>query len=153
EQKDSTKAVKLLQSVLDSGTELVSLSDEGRSVRARWLANAALARLDARGLRIYRDRAEPIAKKRLVEAKKQHDTALLRQIVDEAFCTRAALEALDLLGDHAFERGRFAEARQWWSLIALPEGGRMKDDPDDLLLYPDPTSEQSARARAKQLLA
>ncbi|HZY89175.1 MAG TPA: PQQ-binding-like beta-propeller repeat protein, partial [Gemmataceae bacterium] len=76
---------------------------------------------------------------------------LLRKVVDEAFCSRSGEKALDLLGDLAFERGRFDEAEGWWRSLAPLDGGDKRESEGGELLYPDPQG--TARSRAKQLLA
>src|SRR5262249_21798496 len=77
----------------------------------------------------------------------------LRRIVEEAFCTRAAEKAIDLLGDLAFERGRFEEAEEWWRLLSpLPDARRDAATRGLALVYPDPTL-KPARLQAKPLLA
>src|SRR5262249_31708767 len=76
----------------------------------------------------------------------RHDVALLQRIVDEAFCSSAGADALDLLGDLAFERGRFDDAERWWRLL-LPAPDGASD-----LHYPDPQLDLAA-VRAKLLLS
>jgi outer membrane protein assembly factor BamB len=135
-----------LQGVLDSGgNDLVSV-DGRRSVQARRLVHLALAGLPAEALRLYRGRVESRAARWLEQAASARDVDLLRKIVEEAFASRAAEKALDLLGDLAFERGRFDEAAAWWRVLAplrKEEGA---------LVYPDLTL-SGARIAAKQLLA
>src|SRR5438093_1486788 len=72
------------------------------------------------------------------------------EVADEAFCSRPAERALDLLGDLAFERGDFDEAESWWRLLVPPAG--VKPDAKDDLAYPDPRGDR-ALIRAKQFLA
>jgi outer membrane protein assembly factor BamB len=81
-----------------------------------------------------------------------HDVRLLRRIVDEAFCSRSAMSALELLGDLAFEGGDFAAAQQWWRLLTGLGTSSAKNGKDRLLFYPDATAEVLARVRAKQIL-
>ncbi len=87
------EAITLLQNVIDAaGNDLVPIKD-GRSVRARHLAQAALARLDAKGLALYRARIDAQAKKWLEEAATAGEDRLLHRIVDEAFCSTHAPSA------------------------------------------------------------
>jgi outer membrane protein assembly factor BamB len=151
-EKKTAEAISLLRSVIDtSGNELVVVS-AGRSVRARHLAHAAIARLDAKGLALYRDKVDPQAKKWLEEAGATDGVDLLRRVVDEAFCSTQARSALDQLGDRAFERGDFAEAESWWGLLAPLEPLKLADADADTLFYPDLPEELVVRCRAKQLL-
>jgi outer membrane protein assembly factor BamB len=151
--KEFAEALPVLEAVLDSaGSDLVAL-DEGRSVEARRLCHVLLARLPAEALKQYRNRAEPQAGKWLAQGIEERDPAVLTKLVDVAFCTRAAEQALDRLGDWAFERGQFDEAESWWRLLAplRPAAVKEADDPA-ALAYPGPTGDV-ARVRAKQLLA
>src|SRR5262249_40012356 len=79
-------------------------------------------------------------------------TAALRRVVDEAFCSRFADRAIDLLGDLAFEKGNFAEARGWWRLLALPASDAAPPAEPGALRFPDPQVDV-ARVRAKQVIA
>jgi outer membrane protein assembly factor BamB len=138
------EAVAILLSLIETGdNELIPLPD-GRSVRTRTLAQAVAATLPAEGLAAYRKQLTARARKWLEEGN-------LRRVVDEAFCTEPALDALNQLGDRAFLEGRFDEAELWWRCIA-PLG--VGAGPDlARLAYPKPPEAVAARARAKQLLA
>jgi outer membrane protein assembly factor BamB len=145
------EGVALLQSVIETNANDLVVLPAGRSVNARHLAQAALARLDARGLELYRRKLEPQAEKAL-EAGRKGNAAELRRVADEMFCTRSALFALSRLGDLAFERGRFAEAEHWWQLIAPLQPIKLADADPETLVYPDAPEPVAARARAKVLL-
>ncbi len=145
-------AVEEIQGVLTaSGDDLVAVGPE-RCVSCRRLCQAFLASLPADALRSYRDNADPAAKKWLDQAVAGRDVRLLRQVVDEAFCSRPGEKALDLLGDFAFERGDFAEAEQWWGLLLPPSSTNAAKTPLFILHYPDALA-APARTRAKILLA
>lgn len=135
----------------ESGDDLVPL-DSWHSISARRLCQQQLAALPPEALRLYRDRVESQAKKWFEQGKAEREPRLLRRLVDEAFCSRYTDRGLDLLGDLAFERGRFEEAETWWNMLAPPPA---KPDlkPRSLdLTYPGPQIDLS-RVRAKQLLA
>src|SRR5437588_778696 len=105
--KKYIEAINELQAILESaGNDLVPLTPQ-HCVQARRLCHRELSRLPPEALREYRSRVEPQAKKWLDEALPIHDVRLLRRVVDEAFCSRSGETAADLLGDLAFERGRF----------------------------------------------
>lgn len=142
--------------VEESGDKLLPLDARGRThcVQARWLVAFDLSRLPTPALRVYRNRVDNQARKWLEQGRTERDAALLQRIVDEAFCSSFGDDALDLLGDLAFERGRFDEAERWWRHIVVPaDEASRKPDADDLqLLFPDPDVD-AARIRAKQILA
>lgn len=149
DEKKWPEAVAELQAILDTGGDaLVPLSDT-HSVAARRLCHARLAGLPPEALRLYRDRVEPQARRWLEEAATTRDPALLRKVVDEAFCSRSGEKALDLLGDLAFERGHFEEAEGWWRVLSPLEP--LKGAEAGELTYPGATG--AAHTQAKQLLA
>ncbi len=80
------------------------------------------------------------------EGERQRDPALLRRVVDQAFCSSWGDEALELLGDFAFQEGRFVEALAAYRQLVL-------DRPEDRsnLVHPDP-SVDLARVAAKKVL-
>jgi outer membrane protein assembly factor BamB len=129
----------------EAGDDLIAVSKE-RAVSARRLCHQRLAALPPEALGIYRDRVESQAKKWLEQGKAEREPRWLHRLVDEAFCSRYTDQALDLLGDWAFERGRFEEAVIWWGMLAPAASGRSD------LVYPDPKLDL-ARVRAKELLA
>ncbi len=105
--------------LLEAGDELAPV-DKHHVVQARWLAQARLSALPPEALTLYRSRIDPPAKKLLDQARALRDPVLLHRIVDETFCSSFTDQALDLLGDIAFERGEFEEAEQLWRTIVRP---------------------------------
>jgi outer membrane protein assembly factor BamB len=122
-----------LQIQEESGDDLVPL-DNNHSVSAKRLCQLRLTALPPEALRLYRDRVEGQAKKWFEQGKAEHDPRLLR-----------------LLGDLAFERGRFQEAESWWKMLLPTVSPNAGSRPADLV-YPDPQIDL-ARVKAKQLLA
>ena len=60
--------------------------------------------------------------------------------MDETFCSSSTDRALDLLGDLAFEQGRFGEAERRWRMLVLPAAVKdrgQKEEGDLLLVFPD----------------
>jgi len=143
-------AVDEYQRILtEAGDDLITL-DARHSLQARRVCHLRLAALPPAALRAYRTRVDSQAKKWLDQGTATRDPLLLRRLVDEAFCSRHADRALDLLGDLAFERGSFEEAEHWWRMLAVPI--REQAQPPFTLLFPDPQVDV-AGVRAKQLLA
>jgi outer membrane protein assembly factor BamB len=116
------------------------------SVQVRRLCHQRIASLPRTVRAAYRQRVDADAKRLLDRGRADRDPAPLRRLVDEAFCSSHGDEALDLLGDLAFARGDFEEARAWWGLLVA--------DPSDApgLHFPDPTVDIT-RVRAKRILA
>jgi outer membrane protein assembly factor BamB len=146
------EAVEELQALLTTnGDDLVPLTPQ-RSVQCRRLCHFYLAGLPPEALKLYRDRADPQARKWLEQAAAARDERLLRRVADEAFCSRPGEQALDLLGDLAFERGDFAEAEHWRRLLLPPPAPAKADAPRDFALYYPDAQADPARTRAKILL-
>ena len=137
----------------DSGEALAALPDEplasaSTSLQIRRLCHLRIASLPAIDRASYQRRVETEARRLLSMGKTHRDPTPLRQLVDEMFGSAHSGEALDLLGDLAFERGDFEEARHWWRCLApLPDA----DDPATLRL-PVPNVDVP-RIQAKQILA
>ncbi len=83
---------------------------------------------------LYRRRLDPQAEPWFREGAARRDASLLRKVVDEAFCSSFGDDALDQLGDLAFQQGRFREALADYRQIApdpaAPAGGLVHPDPD-----------------------
>jgi outer membrane protein assembly factor BamB len=147
-----------LRLIAENGDELVpeeapreAIASTRRSVQLRRLCHARIAVSAPPALRHYRARVDPRARRWLKDGTDAHDTRALRRVVDEAFCSSFAGQAIDLLGDLAFEKGNFAEARGWWRLLALPASDAAPADPG-ARRFPDPQVDV-ARVRAKQVIA
>ncbi len=106
----------------------------------------ALAQLPPEAREIYRNRVDGVAERWFREGAKRRDLGLLRRVVDQAFCSSWGDDALELLGDLAFQDGRFGEALAMYSQLVA-------DRPDDPfgLVHPDP-SVDLARVAAKKFL-
>jgi outer membrane protein assembly factor BamB/tetratricopeptide (TPR) repeat protein len=148
------EAIDEYQRLLDEAGDKLARLGPQHLVQVRWLCHRDLAALPPAGLRLYRQRVDARARKWLEEGTAARDPAPLRRVVQEAFCSRPGDRALDLLGDLAFERGEFAEARRWWRRIVRPAGEAPAKggEPDLDLLFPDPQVDV-ARVQAKQVLA
>ncbi|WP_165068529.1 outer membrane protein assembly factor BamB family protein [Paludisphaera rhizosphaerae] len=116
-------------------------------VDLRAFCQRTLAALPAEALAAYRARRDPQAEGWYTEGKERRDPVLLRRVVDEAFCSSWGDDAVELLGDLAFQDGRFGEAVAIYRRL-------VPDDPNtpQLLAHPDP-SVDLARVAAKKTLA
>ena len=96
--------------------------------------------------RFIAKRVDGMAERWFQQGKSRRDLTLLRRVVDQAFCSSWGDDALELLGDLAFQDGRFGEARAAYGRIVA-------DHPEDpfTLVHPDP-SVDLARVAAKKLL-
>lgn len=134
----TTESIDELQRLLDeAGDDLVSV--DGRRYRTvRELTQGLLARLPPEALKIYRDRVDSPARNLLERGRTNRDPHPLRLILARYSVSRPAEDALLLLGDLLFERGRFHEAAGYWRQLL----------PDSEPHYPDPrTPPEAVRAR------
>ncbi len=106
----------------------------------------ALAQLPPDARAIYRNRYNGVAERWFRQGASQRDIATLRRVVDQAFCSDWGDDALELLGDLAFQDGRFGEALSDYRRLVPDRAG----DPA-VLIHPDP-SVDLARVAAKKLL-
>ncbi len=151
------EAVEIEQRVIEQyGEKVVKLNKDdpaadptGESVLfvdLRRFCQRRLAALPPEARAIYRRRVDSQAERWFQEGTKQRDRSLLRRVVEETFCSSRGDDAADLLGDLAFQDGRFGEALLMYRRL-------VPDRPDDRsgLVHPDP-SVDLARVAAKKLL-
>jgi outer membrane protein assembly factor BamB len=138
---------------LDSGDALVALPEDMNrgpawsSGQVRRLCQQRFTVLPRTALHWYRQRVDAEARALFEQGRRTRSPGLLRRVVEELFCSSVGDQALDLLGDLAFERGEFDEARHWWSQLAPLDPARA-----DQLRFPDPQVDL-IRVQAKQILA
>jgi outer membrane protein assembly factor BamB len=145
------EAIDEYQRLLEEAGDKLAPLNEREFVQVRWLCHLDLAALPADGLRLYRNRVDAQARKWFEQGAATREVALLRRVVDDAFCSRVGDRALDVLGDVAFERGQFIEAGRWWSRLVRPVDAPRAVHTLDLV-YPD-SQLDAARTHAKQVLA
>jgi hypothetical protein len=96
-------------------------------------------------LSAYRQRVDAVAEGWLREGKTSRDEAMLRKVVDEAFCSSAGDDALWALGEIYLERGDYQAARAAWQSVSREAG------PNGLFAYPD-SDIDLAKVRARLAL-
>ncbi len=153
-------AAAIYQRIIDQyGRKVARLPAEGDARRGRddefalyvdlrTFCQRTLAALPPEALAAYRARRDGQAERWYEEGRENRDPAPLRRVVEEAFCSSWGDDALELLGDLAFQDGRFAEAAALYRRL-VPDDGPA--DPDELT-HPDP-SVDLARVEAKKVLA
>ncbi len=142
-------------------TPLDAVSSESRSLQVRRQCHLDIAALPKVALQKYRASVKFQTRGWLEAGIKNRDEEPLLRIVREAFCASEGDQALDFLGDLAFEKGEFHQALQWWLMLTMPatEVLGTKDTPpakdktpDGRLLFPNPQVDV-ARVRAKIIMA
>jgi outer membrane protein assembly factor BamB len=124
----------------DAGGDFILYVDERR------FCHAAIAHLPPEAREVYRNRMDGIAGRWFQEGARQRDLGLLRRVVDKAFCSSWGDDALELLGDLAFQDGRFGDALAMYGRLVADSPGGL-----DVLVHPDP-SVDLPRIAAKKLL-
>ncbi|HUG18898.1 MAG TPA: PQQ-binding-like beta-propeller repeat protein, partial [Planctomycetaceae bacterium] len=141
EAKEWARAIDILESTISTAREQVIAVGEGHSLNGSEYARVLLTRLPAPALMQYRTRKEAQAAEWLRSATANRDPQLLEAIVEEAFLTRSAEQALLLLGEWSFQAGEFAQARRWWTMLVPLE--LVPGRPSTLIRFPDPETAQS----------
>ncbi|MCI0376303.1 MAG: PQQ-binding-like beta-propeller repeat protein [Gemmataceae bacterium] len=121
------------------------------SVQVRRLVQERLCTMPASARRIYERRVEVRAKKLLQEGIGERRPRPLLQLVDEMFSSSVTDQALDCLGDLAFERGDFQDALSWWRRLA-PLPSESSNTRLAQLSHPNSTVPTSV-TQAKEILA
>lgn len=115
-------------------------------VDLRGHCHRSLAKLPPAAREIYRNRVDGQAERWYRQGNRDRDRNLLRRVVEQAFCSSWGDDALELLGDLAFQGGRFGEAIAAYRQLVPDRPG---DTPG--LIHPDP-SVDLARVAAKKIL-
>ena len=133
---------ELLEPAKEERGEIATVRDLHRLMHER------IGRMPPAILERYRRRVDAEAQQLLRDAESTRSQAPLRRLVRDYFASGPTEKALAILGDDAFERGRFDEAIAWWTLLAPLPGRR---DPK-ALVYPAGTLDRD-RIVAKEILA
>ncbi len=120
--------------------------DFGLYVDERRFCHSAIAHLPPEARKIYHNRIDGLAERWFRQGAKEHDLGLLRRVVDQAFCGKWGDDAAELLGDLAFQDGRFGESLAMYRRLVADRPGDL-----GLLIHPDP-SVDLARVAAKKML-
>jgi outer membrane protein assembly factor BamB len=110
-------AASILQELIDSSGDTLILIEPGRYSNTADYCHLLISQFPDIGLTAYRDRVDAQAKEWLAAGQQTLDETPLLRIVDSAFNSSVGDDALWLLGELAFEQGRFALARHYWSLL------------------------------------
>ncbi len=124
----------------------VAPEDSTLYVDARLDCQRRIAALPAEARALYRARVDPQAERWFKAGQAARDRGQLRRVVEQAFCSSWGDDALDLIGDLAFQEGQFVEALAAYRQLVPDQsaGGHG-------LVHPDPTVDL-ARVAAKKIL-
>ncbi|WP_197532747.1 outer membrane protein assembly factor BamB family protein [Symmachiella macrocystis] len=146
-----SEAVQLANQILEQHGEKLIAAGTGRYIGLRTRCHALLATMNADGLKTLRQRLDPQARQWLEEGRTNHEEAPLLKIVKLAFLSSHGDDALATLGEMAFERGAYGDARGYWEMTLPIEPPRPARDPLTVLTYPD-TDLDLAEMRARLVM-
>jgi len=132
-----TEAIQLAEQILEQHREKLIPTDPGRYVNLQTRCQSLLATMSAEGRNELRSRIDPLAEQWYTEGLQNRDAAPLRKIVKRLFLSSRGDDALAALGEIAFERGAYGEARGYWEMILPQDPPAGLDDPQTVLNYPD----------------
>ena len=146
-----SEAVQLANQILEQHGEKLIAAGTGRYIGLRTRCHALLATMNADGLKTLRQRVDPQARQWLEEGFANHEEAPLLKIVKLAFLSSQGDDALAALGEMAFERGAYGDARGYWEMTLPIEPPQPAGDPLTILTYPD-TDLDPAEMRARLVM-
>gem|GEM_PF-1365813 len=155
-EKRWSQAVPLLQEIIEQHSDAIIPIDTGRYGNAADFCQLIISRFPADGLKIYRERVDEQVRNWLEDGRRELDEQALRRVISIGLLSSFGDEALELLGDLAFERGQFSVARSHWQQL-LPdlsqpgEADHVATSSSSGLTYPDPDID-FATLRAKLVL-
>ena len=144
EDRQWSEAINIYQRVIDQyGDKVVMLPKDAAGADAsgdfalyvdqRRFCHAAIAHLPPEATKIYRNRIDAMAQRWFQQGASQRDFGLLRRVVDQAFCSSWGDDAVELLGDLAFQEGRFGESLAMYRRLVVDRPG------ENALVHPDPS--------------
>lgn len=154
-------AVSILQELIDSSGDTLLPVEPGRYSNTADYCHLLISQFPDVGLSAYRNRVDAQAQEWVESGTQTFDERPLLRVVNSAFNSSVGDDALWLLGELAFEQGRYAQARQYWSLLVPPvvaPAAEQNPEPNtdtptsspsqDYLTHPDPsTSREEVLAR------
>ncbi|WP_197533828.1 PQQ-binding-like beta-propeller repeat protein [Symmachiella dynata] len=146
-----SEAVQLANQILEQHGDKLIAAGTGRYIGLRTRCHALLATMNADGLKTLRQRLDPQARQWLEEGRTNHEEAPLLKIVKLAFLSSQGDDALATLGEMAFERGAYGDARGYWEMTLPIEPPQAAGDSRTVLTYPDTDLDQ-AEMRARLVM-
>jgi outer membrane protein assembly factor BamB len=145
------EAVESLRKLTEDRSGKVVEFTPQRYVNVRDFAHLQIAGLPAEALALYRSRVDAQARRWYEMGVAERDTGLLRNVVDQLFCSSWGDEALLALGEIALEQGDYGNARGYWEKILPPwywagqaSAMTQAEGTATWLVYPDTDLELSA---------
>jgi len=126
-------AIEVLNGIIDSQSDTLVAASTGRYVSAGAYSHLLLSRLPADALALYRRKTDPQARQWFEKGRQTRDVSLLRRVLKLAYVGSYGDDALSLLGEWEWERGKIDTAQRYWKQL-LPADEQSPAS----LRYPDP---------------
>lgn len=130
-------AIDLLRQIADQHGERLVAIEPGRYVNVQTFADILIASMPPEGLKLYRTKIDPQARRWFEAAQRLRDEEGLEKVVRKAFLSSFGDEALLLLGDLAWEQGALSRARSHWEKLIPPSAPPAAGELPVVLKYPD----------------
>lgn len=156
-EKKWSQAIPVLQQIIENNGDSIVPLETGRYGNAADFCHLLISRFPDEGLKLYRDRVDEQVRTGFEEGQRELDEQALRRVINIGLLSSYGDDALLLLGELSFERGRFAAARWYWEQLvpeppAMPPMENGTSGPaSQQLTYPDPDIDP-ALVRAKLVL-
>lgn len=151
-QRQWDEAIPMLQQLIEDNGQSVVPVEPGRYWNTADFCHLLISRFPADGLKAYRDRFDSQSAEWFEEGKASLNESSLRLITQTMFNSSVGDDALWLLGELAFEQGRFAQARGNWQLLIPPTPETEEPEIESShLTYPD-SDYSSAKVHARLIL-
>ena len=124
--KDWADAVSLLSRILDDHSDHLVEVEPGRYLDTSSLVNRLLVDMPPAGLAVYREQVDPQARRWFEAGTSENDPAAVSRILDEAYASRFADDALWWLGQQAWQANRPRAAARYWRQL-LPRSSTPRD--------------------------
>ncbi len=130
-----SEAVDIYQRVIDRYGDKVAKVPRGEPgtdpasefvlyMDGRRYCHRCIAQMPPEAREIYRSRVDQLAGRWYRPGAARRDVGMLRRVVDQAFCSSWGDDALELLGDLAFQDGRFGDAVSFYGQLVAGPGRR-----------------------------
>src|SRR5262249_41715644 len=130
-------AVDLLRQISEQHGERVVAIETDRYVNVQTYVDILLSSMPPEGLKLYRERVDPQARRWFDTAKRARDAAGLERGTRRGLMSSSGDDAVMLLGELAWEQGALARARSYWEKIVPPAAARKPGELPQVLKFPD----------------
>lgn len=128
-------AVNILVQISDEYGDSLYPESSGRYLRVSEYCQNLLADFPREAILMYREKTDPRAKRWFDQAVAESSEQPLLNIVEQALMSSYGDDALNRLGEIAWEQGNLSQARAYWRKL-IPPADATQHDPG-VFLYPD----------------